>query len=136
MTSEVQRAPLKTRDEYSREATGLRWHWSDVFYADARAKGYRYAARSYAPGYVDCEVSLAGFDSFDDRHGLPFVARWCDDQLDRLSVEAYVGSCPGDEQIMVAYLKDGSHWVVGFLKRLIGSSEVDDDEQSGAGDVG
>ena len=110
--------PLKTYTEYVSEST-CDTGWVDLFYADAKAKGYRYVARKYRPAYVEGfenDADIAAFDEYDQVFDVPFIAQWKDERFERFEVrtESY-----RVEKYIMVHLKDKrGPWLAGFLVDL------------------
>jgi hypothetical protein len=69
------------------------------------------------PNFMDFEPEPpVDFDTLDELRAVPFVKRWADDpQCAGLAS----GGPHGDEHLLMALMRDGSHWVIGYMQQPV-----------------
>jgi len=77
--------------------------------------------RQHIPNFVDIgdeKPPVQKFSSLSELFKVPFVKRWDTDSISRFSLSPprNFGTRPsGKDNILMAEMKDGSYWVVGFI---------------------
>lgn len=110
---------MKLMDADPNEPIPHRPHWSEVWYDEMRAKGWKYAIRPHRPGYFsgDDEEFFAeratGFNEPNDWLKLAWVKSWEEDGGKfRRAKEEY------GERLISHKGDDGKSWVIGYWKDL------------------
>ena len=118
------------KDKYIAQAQqdNHRQHWSRYFYDEAKSEGYKFAVRQHIPNFSDAEATLYKLKTKEELEEIPFFKRWKNSELwegknlptDHLEAtkEIKFEDYGEGEQLIMAYLNNGSHWVMGYFMDL------------------
>lgn len=104
-------------------------HWSRYFYDEAKKEGYEFAVRQHIPNFSDAEAGLYKLKTKEELEEIPFFKSFKNSEfyegenLPKNHPEStkeikFKDYAPDGEQLIVAHLKNGSNWVMGYFMDL------------------